>query len=91
MKIIGKCPILLWDMMTLIIITMIQMSMQNLMKNGSKEEMKKSWKRLPACHPYLQQSEIFTLLTKPYPNEDLQGAKPPTKFDICQPTLSFVS
>ena len=75
MKIIGKCPILLWDMMTLIIITMIQMSMQNLMKNGSKEEMKKSWKRLPAC-PLL--SLIFV-----NPLYHL-SAKTPTSLDICQ-------
>ena len=37
MKIIGKCPILLLDMMILIIITIIQML--RLMKNGSKVEM----------------------------------------------------
>ena len=37
MKIIGKCQILLLDMMTRNIIIMILMKM--LMKNGSKEEM----------------------------------------------------
>ena len=34
-----EISILLWDMMTLIIKTMIQMSTRLLMKNGSKENM----------------------------------------------------